>query len=56
MKLQDQYAIRAVEALRKAVAKGYKNVARMKNETDLDLLRKREDFQKLMAELEAKQK
>lgn len=44
VKLQDQYANRAVAMLRRAVAMGYKNVARMKIDPNLDSLRKREDF------------
>ena len=44
----------AMNWLRQAVAAGYKNVAHMKKDTDLDPLREREDFKKLLAELEAK--
>jgi NAD(P)H-dependent FMN reductase len=40
--------------LQQAVAAGYKNVAHMQKDTDLASLRAREDFKKLMAELEAK--
>jgi hypothetical protein len=39
-----------------AVSKGYKDVTRMKKDADLDPLRQREDFRKLVAELEAKGK
>jgi tetratricopeptide (TPR) repeat protein len=52
--LVDQYGARAVAALRQAAAKGYPNDARWKDERDLEVLRDREDFQKLMAELDAK--
>jgi hypothetical protein len=38
------------------VRKGYKDVARMKKDTDLDPLRQREDFKKLIVELEGKGK
>jgi hypothetical protein len=38
------------------VSKGYKDVAHMKKDTDLDPLRPREDFRKLLAELEGKGK
>jgi hypothetical protein len=48
------YADRAMATLKAAVAKGYKNLAQMKKDTDLDPLRQRDDFKKLMAELEAK--
>jgi serine/threonine protein kinase len=48
------YGDQAMKLLRDAVSKGYKDVARMKKDTDLDPLRQREDFQELVAELEAK--
>jgi hypothetical protein len=44
--------IRAVGALRQAVAKGYQDSAHMQKDTDLDPLRGRDDFQTLLAELE----
>jgi eukaryotic-like serine/threonine-protein kinase len=47
-------ADRAMAWLTKAVAAGYKNAAHMKKNADLDSLREREDFKKLIAELEAK--
>jgi len=40
--------------LREAVSKGYQDVPNLKKDTDLDPLRQREDFQKLVAELEGK--
>ena len=46
------YGDQAMAMLRQAVEKGYKNAAHMKKDTDLDPLRKREDFKKLVAELE----
>jgi serine/threonine-protein kinase len=49
---REKYASRAVELLRQAVARGYKNVAHMNKDSDLDALRQREDFKKLIAELE----
>jgi tetratricopeptide (TPR) repeat protein len=48
----DKQAARAVELLRQAVAKGFRDVAHMKQDTDLDSLRARDDFRKLVAELE----
>jgi hypothetical protein len=36
------------------VAAGYQNLANLRADTDLDALRQREDFRKLMTELEAK--
>jgi serine/threonine-protein kinase len=46
------YGDRAMEVLRQALAKGYKDGAQLKKDTDLDPLRGRDDFQKLLAELE----
>ncbi|MBA2224583.1 serine/threonine-protein kinase [Thermogemmata fonticola] len=45
------YGDQAMKLLREAVEKGFKNVEHMKKDTDLDPLREREDFQKLLAEL-----
>jgi hypothetical protein len=50
------YADQTMAMLRDAVAKGYKDVEHLKKNKDLDLLREREDFKKLLAELAAKQK
>jgi serine/threonine protein kinase/tetratricopeptide (TPR) repeat protein len=47
-----EYADRAMELLTLARAAGYKDAAHMKKDTDLDPLREREDFKKLIAELE----
>jgi hypothetical protein len=46
----------SVKLLRDAVSKGYKDVAHVKKDADLDPLRQRDDFQKLVAELEWKGK
>jgi hypothetical protein len=46
------YGDAAMKLLREAVSKGYKDVPHMKKDTDLEPLRQREDFQKLVAELE----
>jgi serine/threonine-protein kinase len=51
--LAKSYGDRALEALRQAVAKGYKDAAQMKKDPALDPLRGRDDFQKLLAEVEA---
>jgi serine/threonine protein kinase len=48
------YGDAAMKLLRDAVGKGFKDAAHMEKDTDLDPLRQREDFQKLIAELEAK--
>jgi tetratricopeptide (TPR) repeat protein len=52
-RLADAYAARAVELLRQAVAKGYKNAAHLKQDKDLDALRGRQDFTELVAKLGA---
>jgi tetratricopeptide (TPR) repeat protein/peroxiredoxin/tRNA A-37 threonylcarbamoyl transferase component Bud32 len=49
-------ADRAMDWLSKAVAAGYKDVGHIKKDNDLDSLREREDFKKLVAGLEAAQK
>jgi tetratricopeptide (TPR) repeat protein len=46
----------AMKRLHAAVRKGYKDVSHMKKDTDLDPLRQREDFRKLVAQLEGKGK
>lgn len=46
------YGARAVAALRKAATKGFRDAARLKSSKDLEPLRSREDFRKLIAELE----
>ena len=51
---EKEYADKAMALLQHAVAKGYKNAGHMKQDKDLDVLRDRDDFKKLLAELEAK--
>jgi tetratricopeptide (TPR) repeat protein len=53
-RLAETYSARAVELLRRAVAKGFKDAALLKKEEDLDALRAREDFNRLVADLEAR--
>jgi tetratricopeptide (TPR) repeat protein len=59
-KLADQYGRRAVELLRRAQAAGYfrdaGRLARTKQNKDFDPIRDRDDFKRLVAELEAIQK
>jgi serine/threonine protein kinase len=50
------YTNAALKLLRDAVSKGYQDVAHIKKDTDLDPLRPRDDFQKLVAQLEGKGK
>jgi serine/threonine protein kinase/tetratricopeptide (TPR) repeat protein len=47
------YGDQAMAMLRTAVANGYKDAAQIKKDTDLVALRDREDFRKLLAEVEA---
>jgi serine/threonine-protein kinase len=53
--LSRRYADRALELLKQAVAKGWKDAAHMKKDTDFDPLRQRDDFKQLIAELEKAQ-
>jgi tetratricopeptide (TPR) repeat protein len=53
-RLKAQYADRAIEFLRQAVSKGYQNAASLKTDPDLAALRSREDFKKLVQEVEQK--
>jgi tetratricopeptide (TPR) repeat protein len=50
----DAYAARAVAYLQEAIRKGYTDSAYIENNHRFDPIRKRNDFQKLMAELNAK--
>jgi hypothetical protein len=47
-------AERAMDALRRAVAAGFGDLATLRTDTDLDALRPRTDFKQLLKELEAK--
>jgi serine/threonine protein kinase len=52
--LSADYASRSIALLKQAVAKGYNDAPHMTKDPDLDVLRGREDFKKLIAELEKK--
>jgi hypothetical protein len=52
--LAEKYAARAVALLRRAATAGYKDAGHMKKDSDLDPLRSRDDFKKLIADLEGK--
>jgi serine/threonine protein kinase len=54
--LAKKCAEEALALLKQAVAKGYTNAAHMQQDKDLDALREREDFKKLLAELAAVKK
>ncbi|MHB1425745.1 MAG: TPR end-of-group domain-containing protein [Gemmataceae bacterium] len=51
---KQEYADRALELLHEAVQAGYANADHMNHDTDLDSLRGREDFKKLIREMEKK--
>jgi hypothetical protein len=53
-KLQEQYACQAVQLLRQAAGKGHRDRLYLKEGTDLAPLRRRADFQQLLAEAEPK--
>jgi eukaryotic-like serine/threonine-protein kinase len=55
-RLAEEQADLAMDWLRRAVAAGYKNSSHMKQDKDLDVLRDRDEFKKLIADLEAKSK
>src|SRR5262249_11208295 len=55
VKVAGTEADRAMALLRQAVAAGYQNLAHMRKDTDLDVLRDRADFKQLLEELAAKQ-
>jgi serine/threonine-protein kinase len=54
--LAEEYAARAVVLLRQAVAKGYRDVNNIKTDSDVDALRSRPDFEKVLEELTVKPK
>jgi serine/threonine-protein kinase len=49
-------ADKAMETLRRAVSEGYRGAEKLRTSEDLDALQKREDFLKLLLEMEAKEK
>jgi tetratricopeptide (TPR) repeat protein len=51
----DKHAARAIELLRQAVSRGFRDADHVKNDTDFDSLRQRDDFKKVVAELEEKE-
>jgi hypothetical protein len=55
-RLATEEADRAMVWLHKAVAAGYRNAGHVAKDTDLDTLRGREDFKKLLGELQDKKK
>jgi tetratricopeptide (TPR) repeat protein len=55
-RFQDRYATQAVDSLRQAVARGFRNLPGLQNDPDLEAVRGRPEFQKLVQELEEKVK
>jgi hypothetical protein len=55
-RLQEGYATQALNCLRRAVAKGSSSVTRFQKDPDLESVRGRADFERLVRELEAKAK
>jgi hypothetical protein len=55
-RVKARYAERAMDLLRQAVAKGWRHPSVIKKDPDLEPLRGRKDFQKLLAELEKQTK
>jgi serine/threonine protein kinase/tetratricopeptide (TPR) repeat protein len=53
-RLKAHYAEQAMDFLRRAVAEGWQNPQMLKTDPDVDPLRGRQDFRKLLAELEPK--
>jgi tetratricopeptide (TPR) repeat protein len=53
-RLRDGYAGRAIALLRQAVRAGFKDAAALKTSSDLDPLRERAEFRRLLAEMEPK--
>lgn len=54
MELAQQHGARAVELLHEAVARGTANVTLFREDSDLEPVRDRDDFKKLLQELEKK--
>jgi hypothetical protein len=52
---KNEYADRAMELLQKAVKEGWDDAGHTARDTDLDPLRNREDFKKLLADLQKQQ-
>jgi tetratricopeptide (TPR) repeat protein len=55
-RLAEQYAARAVELLRQAAERGFKDIGYLKKDDDLKLLREREDYKQMLKELDDKSK
>jgi len=47
-KLREQYQLKAVESLKQAISAGFEDFKLMQKDSDLDALRQRDDFKKLI--------
>src|SRR5262249_20735003 len=54
--LARRYGDQALDLLKKAIARGYKDAAYLRQSPDLEPLRSREDFKKLLSDLESRTK
>jgi serine/threonine protein kinase/Flp pilus assembly protein TadD len=54
--IRDKHAVRAVGLLQQALGKGFKEVNKLKTDADLNALRQRDDFRRLVRELEQKKR
>jgi serine/threonine-protein kinase len=54
-KQREQYAQRALDTIRRAVERGYQDRAKLEKEAAFELLRPREEFQKLLASIKPKE-
>jgi hypothetical protein len=54
--LREEYAARAVELLRQAIAAGYKDAPHIEKNTDFDAIRGRKEFQQLLKQLKTDNK
>ena len=52
---KDKLTVRAIALLKQAVAKGFKDAALLKKDARLNVLRQRDDFTQLLAEVEKMQ-
>jgi serine/threonine-protein kinase len=50
--MANEYASHAVDRLRAAIRRGFKNLQKIKSDHDLDVLRTRDDFRRLLAEVD----
>jgi eukaryotic-like serine/threonine-protein kinase len=55
-RLKARYANRAMDLLQRAIAQGWQNPELLRTDPDMEPMRAREDFRKLLADLEAKSK